>query len=69
MHNPFHDVLSLNGRKAVILDGGFGTELERQGKDYGQVMILARFSKRKFAPRVPVFRMICCCLDLLNPTS
>ena len=39
MHDPFHDVLALNGRKAVILDGGFGTELERQGKDYGQVSL------------------------------
>lgn len=35
--NPFTNILSSAHRQAVILDGGFGTELERHGKDYGEV--------------------------------
>lgn len=35
--NPFSEILKLPTRKAVVLDGGFGTELERIGKDYALV--------------------------------
>ena len=35
--NAFKDILDAPRKKAVILDGGFGTELERIGKDYAQV--------------------------------
>jgi S-methylmethionine-dependent homocysteine/selenocysteine methylase len=36
--NCFEKILALQDRKAIILDGGFGTELERQGKNYAKVM-------------------------------
>ena len=44
--NCFTKILEGKERKAVLLDGGFGTELERQGKDYAQVLGMKR---RKFA--------------------
>ena len=36
LSNPFADILSMPARRAVVLDGGFATELERQGKDLSQ---------------------------------
>ena len=35
--NPLSKFLEDAAKKAVILDGGFGTELERIGKDYQNV--------------------------------
>lgn len=35
--NPLSKILEDTAKKAVILDGGFGTELERIGKDYQNV--------------------------------
>ena len=37
--NVFRELLQIPAKKAVILDGGFGTELERIGKDYAQVAL------------------------------
>ena len=38
--NPLRKLLADPHKKAIILDGGFGTELERSaGKDYGNVRI------------------------------
>jgi S-methylmethionine-dependent homocysteine/selenocysteine methylase len=34
--NPLQAVLETCGRRAVILDGGFATQLERIGKDLSQ---------------------------------
>ena len=35
--DPFKQVLRHTGRRAVVLDGGLATELERQGADLSQV--------------------------------
>ena len=37
MQNPLDAYLKASSQRAIVLDGGFGTELARLGKDLGQV--------------------------------
>lgn len=37
LDNPFQQILDTRRKRAVIIDGGFATELEKTGKDLSQV--------------------------------